>query len=98
MSDPAECFDKTLVPLLLRAPRAGFYGAPMLRLGCRISLESSGFAVSAVGNRVGLVPPLTASGLPPTADITPRDHQFRKVPIGDIRSLIRRARRQLLEL
>ena len=48
------------------------------------SLSCSFVSSSVWLNRVGFVAPLTASGLPPTADITPRDHQFRKVPTSDI--------------
>jgi hypothetical protein len=31
-----------------------------------------------------IAPPLTTSGLPPTADIKHRDHHFRKVPQADL--------------
>jgi hypothetical protein len=42
------------------------------------------FMMTGLGQSRRLALPLTTSGLPPTADITHRDHHFRKVPIGDI--------------
>jgi hypothetical protein len=42
--------------------------------------------MSVAGQSRRFAPPLTTSGLPPTADITHRDRHFRKVPIGDMGS------------
>jgi hypothetical protein len=40
--------------------------------------------MSPSGQSRRFAPPLTTSGLPPTADITHRDYHFRKVPLPDI--------------
>ena len=39
---------------------------------------------SVQGQSRRLAPPLTTSGLPPTADIKHRDHHFRKMPQADL--------------
>jgi hypothetical protein len=40
-------------------------------------------SMSQMGQSRRLASPLTTFGLPPTADITHRDHHFRKVPTPD---------------
>ena len=41
-------------------------------------------AMSELGQSRRFAPPLTTAGLPSTADITHRDHHFRKVPMADM--------------
>jgi hypothetical protein len=46
--------------------------------------KAARWRMPAMGQSRRFAPPLTTSGLPPTADITHRDHHFRKVPSTEV--------------